>query len=530
MDDDGDVDLENINNSQETVWKWYIIRQENTLPQLWSFITNTLTVYALFATPLVLIFSQLSEYLRSFELFVDVCFTLDIVLNFFKLSANQKESEMKTYRLQYLRGLFIVDCVACLPGLLTGEEAGTNYFKMARFVHFNRFFDQLNILVEKILMSWLGYTRQKVSEYVDFIKLELGVLLLTHIMAIIWIWIGTLDDNSWVDSFVNEQKEIFNNDSLTRFDFAMEIYINAFYFILTTITTVGYGDISGSTTAEYLFSMCVEFIGLTFFSFLTGTISVMFSGDQSFESLINARMEELDLWLLRLENCNKEEKIPNKLYHSIKEFIQDAFVYDFNLIIEEFSFYNELPASIQNQISESLFKTFKNQFNNFFLNTDIGFQHQLIVNMYCRIYEPGKTIISHGQKLNEMYFISKGSAVFYDQKGVTPFLQLPQFSFFGEYQLMFDLRSNFVVKVGGKEDFQKQTAKQDKTTFLCVSQDIFERLFGLFPKSKIVVQKRALERRRVFMDHLEKLENFLDEKQKKMKALQKKRMKAQKSA
>lgn len=321
MDDDGDVDLENINNSQENVWKWYIIRQENTLPQLWSFITNTLTVYALFATPTVLIFSQLSEYLRSFELFVDVCFTLDIVLNFFKLSANQKESEMKTYRLQYLRGLFIVDCVACLPGLITGEAAGTNYFKMARFVHFNRFFDQLNILVEKILMSWLGYTRQKVSEYVDFIKLELGVLLLTHIMAIVWIWIGTLDEDSWVDSFVNAQKEIFNNDSLTRFDFAMEIYINAFYFILTTITTVGYGDISGSTTAEYLFSMCVEFIGLTFFSFLTGTISVMFSGDQSFESLINARMEELDLWLLRLENCNKEEKIPNKLYHSIKEFI-----------------------------------------------------------------------------------------------------------------------------------------------------------------------------------------------------------------
>ena len=94
--------------------------------------------------------------------------------------------------------------------------------------------------------------------------------------------------------------------------------------------------------------MIVEFVGLTFFSFLTGTISVMFSGDQSFESLINARMEQLDLWLLRLENCNKEEKIPNKLYHSIKEFIQDAFVYDFNLIIEEFNFYNELPAQIQN--------------------------------------------------------------------------------------------------------------------------------------------------------------------------------------
>jgi hypothetical protein len=50
-----------------------------------------------------------------------------------------------------------------------------------------------------------------------------------------------------------------------------------------------------------------------------------------------------------------------------------------------------------------------------------------------------------------MYFISTGSVIFYDQKGVYPFLQLPKSSYFGEYQLMFDLRSNFVVKVEGKE-------------------------------------------------------------------------------
>lgn len=219
--------------------------------------------------------------------------------------------------------------------------------KLARFVHFNRFFEQLNLIVEKILMSWLGYTKQKISEYVDFIKLELTVLLLTHIMACLWVLIGQQDEKGWVNVFIADQ---VSPDDPTKpavvWDYALSIYANAFYFILTTITTVGYGDITGDTTIEYLFSMGVEFIGLTFFSFLTGTISVMFSGDQSFEALINARMEELDLWLLRLENCNKEEKIPNKLYHSIKEFIQDAFIYDFNLIIEEFPFYNELPASI----------------------------------------------------------------------------------------------------------------------------------------------------------------------------------------
>jgi len=275
-------------------------------------------------------------------------------------------------RIQYIKTYLIFDCIAALPGLLTLENSPINYNKILRFIHYSRFFDQLNFLVESVLMGWLGYTRQKVSEYVDFVKLEITVVLLTHLMACIWIQIGTMK-GGWVDSYIEDQKDATGNGAITKWDYVAEVYTNAFYFILTTITTVGYGDITGTTTAELCFSMVVEFVGLTFFSLLTGTISVMFSGDQSFESLINARMEQLDLWLLRLENCNKEEKIPNTLYHSIKEFIQDAFVNDYNLIIEEFNFYNELPAQIQNQISESLFKTFKSQFSNFFLNTDVGF-------------------------------------------------------------------------------------------------------------------------------------------------------------
>jgi hypothetical protein len=79
-------------------WRWYIIRQENALPQFWSFIINLLTIYALFLTPLDLVFPQLGEILQNFELFVDACFTFDIILNFFKLEGNQKLRDLSSLR------------------------------------------------------------------------------------------------------------------------------------------------------------------------------------------------------------------------------------------------------------------------------------------------------------------------------------------------------------------------------------------------------------------------------------------------
>ena len=56
-------------------------------------------------------------------------------------------------------------------------------------------------------MSWLGYTKQKITEYVDFIKLELTVLLLTHIMACMWIKIGMYNEKGWVLVFIDEMND-----------------------------------------------------------------------------------------------------------------------------------------------------------------------------------------------------------------------------------------------------------------------------------------------------------------------------------
>jgi hypothetical protein len=85
LTDEGDDLLDNVMHHMDQEWKWWIIRSENTLPQMWSIITNFLTIYALFVTPVVVVFPMAGDYLEDFELFVDICFAIDIVMSFVRL-------------------------------------------------------------------------------------------------------------------------------------------------------------------------------------------------------------------------------------------------------------------------------------------------------------------------------------------------------------------------------------------------------------------------------------------------------------
>ena len=102
-------------------------------------------------------------------------------------------------------------------------------------------------------------------------------------------------------------------------------YIFAFYWIFEVITTVGYGDYSGKTSNEYIFSIILEFLGLTFFSFLMGSINGIFSASDNFEDLIEEKLDSLDMWIKKIEKSNKPFHIQPTLYNDIRKYVEQAF-------------------------------------------------------------------------------------------------------------------------------------------------------------------------------------------------------------
>ena len=159
--------------------------------------------------------------------------------------------------------------------------------------------------------------------------------MLGHFFACMWIILGTSDPDqgtSWI--YANGMPEPKDDKSF--------VWATAFYWIFEVFTTVGYGDFSYGTNSEYLFALFSEFIGVTFNSVLIASLSGLFD-DYGYETLMTNKMDELQLWTKKIENCNKSDvnykHLRPFLYSEMQRYVRDAFLYDHNLIVEEFNLY-----------------------------------------------------------------------------------------------------------------------------------------------------------------------------------------------
>ena len=63
-------------------------------------------------------------------------------------------------------------------------------------------------------------------------------------------------------------------------------YVTAFYWAITTLSTVGYGDITPATFGEKVFSILAELFGCVLFAMLIGTLGSMMVGKRSATTLL----------------------------------------------------------------------------------------------------------------------------------------------------------------------------------------------------------------------------------------------------
>jgi len=340
-----DANEDSTVNENQPKLKWYLIDTERTFCKVWNFLITILTIYSMFVAPFVIVFPDVyqdelppgsgnyettndrQKTLQNIERAIDIIYLFEIILNFVKRTRALKK--IQTISVNYLTSYFLFDVIGTIPNLIFFREGFEFYYlKVFRLIHFMRLIKPLELLLGCILQK---HSKKRQNDLTSFCSLILGVIYVSHVMGCIWLWLGQrspckVDEDEPYDAEGGNALD----DCTPSWKFAAGFenksyhtqYIFAFYWIFEVITTVGYGDYTGATSQEYIFSIILEFLGLTFFSFLMGSINGIFNTSDNFDDLIEDKLDSLDMWIKKIEKSNKPFHIQPTLYNDIRKYVE----------------------------------------------------------------------------------------------------------------------------------------------------------------------------------------------------------------
>lgn len=111
-------------------------------------------------------------------------------------------------------------------------------------------------------------------------------VLIAHWLACIWYAIGFVErpytETGWLDNLAEQLGKAYNDNDSSSGPSVKDKYVTALYFTLSSLTSVGFGNVSPNTNSEKIFSICVMVIGckLTMF-FLFSFLKPGFRNNQS---------------------------------------------------------------------------------------------------------------------------------------------------------------------------------------------------------------------------------------------------------
>jgi hypothetical protein len=94
------------------------------------------------------------------------------------------------------------------------------------------------------------------------------------------------------------------------------LYLFSLYWSITTLTTVGFGDINAGTNSERIICIIWMMFGVGFYSFTVGSISSVLSSIDTEASIVEERVEMIQIYA---KDNDLDPKVTKEIVKSIKK-------------------------------------------------------------------------------------------------------------------------------------------------------------------------------------------------------------------
>uniref|UniRef100_A0A0D9V4Z9 Potassium channel n=1 Tax=Leersia perrieri TaxID=77586 RepID=A0A0D9V4Z9_9ORYZ len=352
-----------------------------------------LVLYTAWSSPFELAMEKsASAALAVTELVVDAFFAVDIAVSFFVAYRDKTTGLLVTDRKKIAtrhlkRPYLVLDVLSTLPlqiiyRLVSGRHAGMygllNILRLWRLHRVSKLFARLE---KDIRFSYL-WTR--------LIKLFCVTLFALHFAACIYLSIAShakVKEHTWIGSQIHDFE-----DRSVWFS-----YTYAVYWSITTLATVGYGDLHATNTKEMLFSIVFMLFNMGLTSYIIGNITnlVVHAAANTF------KMRDM---VKRTAVFGKTNRLPEAMREQMMASVQLRFKTEEQLDTEVLS---ELPKAVRSGIAQHMFRGLVESCY-MFQGVSDRLVVQLVAEMKAEFFPAKADIILENEAPTDCYIIVSG--------------------------------------------------------------------------------------------------------------------------
>ncbi|KAM7538800.1 hypothetical protein Aperf_G00000048150 [Anoplocephala perfoliata] len=350
---------------------------------------------------------------------VDVMFFCDIIINFRTTYVNKNDevvSKPRKIAIHYLKTWFMIDLFAAIPFDVVFSRphdkqqptALTGLLKSARLL-------RLINVVRKL---------DRYSEYGTSILVLLTSIfvLIAHWLACIWYAIGNTErqPTGWLATLAEQTRQPYNESPCSGPTLQTK-YTTALYFTFSSLTSIGFGNVSPNTNAEKIFSIVVMLVGSLMYASIFGNVSAIIQRFYSGTARYHAQ-------ILRVKEFIRFHQIPGSLRQRLEDYFIHvwAYTYGIDMGVVQRSF----PECLQSDICMHIYKTMLKSSRAFEGLTE-GCLRTLALHVRTVHLPPGDTLIHAGGLLTCLYFVEQGSLEVLDPSDGAILAVLCRADFFG---------------------------------------------------------------------------------------------------
>ena len=239
-------------------------------------------------------------------------------------------------------------------------------------------------------------------------------LLIFHVMSCLWIRLHIHDEGSWIyskfdpdgllyDAMQDSEGIRINRSSDNPLSQILyRVYVDAYYFMSTTMSCIGYGEITPSDKYEKLFIIFCQLVGLFCFGRIQFTATHLLF-DAKMDRILVEKKFDIEDWLRKVDISRGDE-------FNIPSFYYDKIIYialrDFNkspdYALQRNKFYEILTPKLKTKLVNELLHDLYVRFHYFFTDVNLNnvsdntLVRKILSSLKSIVYVPGCQIIRAG--------------------------------------------------------------------------------------------------------------------------------------